>query len=99
MAKSEGTNNVERPRQMLNASMSIDSSESLNQSENRVWYLWVDQFSEREISRQLAAVCNLLLHALSRDFGVQAPGTVTIVPVPGPRPVHLFFDRPEPPLR
>jgi hypothetical protein len=89
MSKTEGTNNVERPRQILNASMSLDSSESLNQSENRVRYLCVDRFSEREISRQLAAVCNLLLRALARDFGVQTPGTVTIVPSENQRGVKL----------
>lgn len=89
MSKSEDTDNVERPRQMLNASMSFDASESLNQTEDRVRYLWVDRFSEREISRQLAAVCSLLLRALARDFGVQTPGTVTIVPSENQRGVKL----------
>ncbi len=49
-------------------------------SERKVRYLFINRFSEQEISRQLAAICQLFLLALSRDFGIHSPKDITIEP-------------------
>ena len=49
-------------------------------SEGKVRYLYLDRYSEQEISRQLAAICQLFLLALSRDFGIHSPKDITIEP-------------------
>jgi len=49
-------------------------------SEGKVHYLYLNRFSEQEISRQLAAICQLFLLALSRDFGIHSPKDITIEP-------------------
>ena len=61
----------------------------LQVSDGKIRYLCVDRFSEREHSRQLAAVCNQLLLALTRDFGMQTPKAITIVPSESTRGVEL----------
>ncbi len=58
-------------------------------TKEKVRLLSVNRISENEISRQLAAICKLLLLALSRDFGIHSPGTVTIVPSESTRGVKL----------
>lgn len=40
----------------------------------------VNRFSEREAARQLAAICQLLLQVLARDFDVNLPGCIVIIP-------------------
>jgi hypothetical protein len=40
----------------------------------------VNRFSEREAARQLAAICQLLLQVLARDFNVNMPGCIVIIP-------------------
>ena len=42
--------------------------------------LIVNRFSEREASRELAAICALLQRTLRRDFGIHDHRTITIVP-------------------
>lgn len=49
-------------------------------SEGKVRYLYINRYSEQEISRQLAAICQLFLLALSRDFGIHSPRDITIEP-------------------
>ena len=49
-------------------------------SEGKVRYLYINRYSEQEISRQLAAICQLFLLALSRDFGIHSPKDITIEP-------------------
>ncbi|MFX0077607.1 MAG: hypothetical protein ACFE8O_00055 [Candidatus Hermodarchaeota archaeon] len=49
-------------------------------SEGKVHYLFINRYSEQEISRQLAAICQLFLLALSRDFGIHSPKDITIEP-------------------
>ena len=49
-------------------------------SEGKVRYLYINRYSEQEISRQLAAICQLFLLALSRDFGINSPKDITIEP-------------------
>jgi hypothetical protein len=51
--------------------------------------LSVTKFSEREISRQLAGVCTLLLRLLARDFDTPHPEAVLIVPTPTSEGVEL----------
>ncbi len=65
------------------------TEEGLQVSESKVRHFCVDRFSEREISRHLAAVCNLLVLALARDFGVTNPDSITIVPSEPTRGVEL----------
>ncbi|MFX1565686.1 MAG: hypothetical protein ACFFCH_06835 [Promethearchaeota archaeon] len=65
------------------------TEEGLQVSESKVRRLCVDRFSERESSRHLAAVCKLLILALSRDFGVPTPDSITIVPSKPARGVEL----------
>jgi hypothetical protein len=40
----------------------------------------VNRFSEREAARQLAAICQLLLQVLARDFEVNSPSCIVIIP-------------------
>jgi hypothetical protein len=42
--------------------------------------LCVNRFSEREAARELAAICQLLLQVLARDFDVNLPGCIIITP-------------------
>jgi hypothetical protein len=49
-------------------------------SEGKVRYLYLNRYSDQEISRQLAAICQLFLLALSRDFGIHSPKDITIEP-------------------
>lgn len=42
--------------------------------------LCVNRFSEQEAARQLAAICQLLLQVLARDFDVNLPGCIIIIP-------------------
>lgn len=49
-------------------------------SEGKVRYMYLHRFSEQEISRQLAAICQLFLLALERDFGIHSPKDITIEP-------------------
>jgi hypothetical protein len=40
----------------------------------------VNRFSEREAARQLAAICQLLLEVLARDFDINSPSCIAIIP-------------------
>jgi hypothetical protein len=66
--------------QRTESDLSFNANGCLQVSEGKVRYLSVDRFSERETSRQLAALCKLLILALARDFGVCSPKTISIVP-------------------
>ncbi len=68
-------------------------NDRISVSNGKVRYLSVSRFSEREISRQLAAVCNLLLLMLTRDFGVRSPETVTVAPSELKRGVDIIITR------
>lgn len=47
-------------------------------TKGKVQYIWVNRFSERETSRFLAAICDLLIQSLERDFSVKSPKTITL---------------------
>jgi len=75
--------------QRTESNLPFNEDECLQVSEGKVRYLHVDRFSEREASRQLAAVCKLLILALARDFGVHSPNSIMIVPSEPTRGVEL----------
>jgi hypothetical protein len=45
---------------------------------NKVQHIWVTRYSERETSRYIAAICDILLQSLERDFNIESPKTVII---------------------
>ena len=55
--------------------------------------LSVSKFSEREISRQLAGLCQLLLRQLARDFNIPQPEAVLLVPALSSERVELKIVR------
>jgi hypothetical protein len=57
-----------------------ESDRNLSQSEENTQYIHVNQFSQREASRQLAALCRLFLRVLSRDFNIHSPEIISIMP-------------------
>lgn len=75
--------------QPTESTLTFNSDEGLQVSESNIRHLCVDRFSEREISRNLAAICRLLILALARDFGVNTPNSITIVPSEPSRGVEL----------
>ena len=75
--------------QRAESTLPFNSEEGVLVSGGKVRHLCVDRFSEREVSRHLAAVCQLLVLALARDFGVQSPSSITIVPSEPTRGVEL----------
>ena len=56
------------------------SAQSLRISEENTRHIHVDQFSRWEASRQLAALCQLFLRVLARDFNIHSPEIVSIIP-------------------
>ncbi len=56
------------------------SVQSFGISEKSARYINVNQFSQWEASRQLAALCHLLLRVLARDFKIHLPEIVSIMP-------------------
>ncbi|MFX0168642.1 MAG: hypothetical protein ACFE89_04700 [Candidatus Hodarchaeota archaeon] len=69
------------------------TGEAIPNSGVNVCFLSVDQFSESEVSRQLAGVCALLLRMLARDFDVPRPKGVLIVPASTSERVELKIIR------
>lgn len=61
--------------------------------DDRVRILSLNHFSEREASRQLAAVCKLLVQMLARDFGEHTPKAVHIIPFDKTQGVELRIYR------
>jgi len=49
-----------------------------NNPEEKAHHIWVTRYSERETSRYLAAICDLLLQSLKRDFNTGVPKTIVI---------------------
>lgn len=56
------------------------STQSFSKSEENTRYIHVDQFSQWEASRQLAALCHLFVRILARDFNILSPERIFIVP-------------------
>ncbi|MFX1561901.1 MAG: hypothetical protein ACFFDP_01150 [Promethearchaeota archaeon] len=52
------------------------SNKDENNAKEKVEHIWVSRYSERETSRYLAAICDLLLQSLKRDFNTGTPKTV-----------------------
>ena len=48
--------------------------------EGKTRYIHVDQFSKWEATRQLAALCQLFLRVLARDFNIHSPESIFFVP-------------------
>ncbi|MFX1563787.1 MAG: hypothetical protein ACFFDP_10845 [Promethearchaeota archaeon] len=49
-----------------------------NISEDKIKHILVARHSERETSRYLAAICDLLFQSLKRDFNIESPKTISI---------------------
>ena len=56
------------------------SAQIAGKSEGKTRYIHVDQFSKWEATRQLAALCQLFLQVLARDFNIHSPESVFFVP-------------------
>jgi hypothetical protein len=56
------------------------SVRSFGISEKKTRHIHVNQFSKWEASRQLAALCHLILRVLTRDFKIHSPEIVSIMP-------------------
>ena len=61
--------------------------------DDKVRILCLNPFSEREASRQLAAICNLLVQMLARDFGEHTPKAVKILPLDKTQGIELRIYR------
>ncbi|MFW9935469.1 MAG: hypothetical protein ACFFDU_08235 [Candidatus Thorarchaeota archaeon] len=56
------------------------SDQSFDLSEEKTQYIHINQFSQWEASRQLAALCRLFLRVLARDFNIHSPESISIRP-------------------
>lgn len=77
----------------IESNLSIIQGSNWQVSEEKTHLIVLDSFSQHEASRQIAAICRLLLLALARDFGVHSPETITIVPSENTRGVKLRITR------
>lgn len=61
-------------------SMMEATTQSIDKSERKTRYIHADQFSKWEATRQLAALYQLFLRVLERDFKIHSPESIFIVP-------------------
>lgn len=56
------------------------SDQNFGLPEENTQYIHVNQLSQWEASRQLAALCHLFLRVLARDFNIHSPEIISIMP-------------------
>jgi hypothetical protein len=79
--------------QSKESKLGFNEWDAIQVQDEKVRILCINHFSEREASRQLAAVCNLLVRMLARDFNEPSPKAVKILPLDQTRGVELRIYR------